>query len=463
MTGTTTPRIGVLGLLLDAYRPLFPGIQEQQESYLRDVLANLSDVAEFHFPGAATTREEVEAVVHRFNADGLDAVVIVMLSYAPGQHVVRAMLENRLPVALVLIQPEERTRPDIDERALTVNQGIHGSQDVANSLLRAGIPLEVYAGSRTDGRLRRFLQDFGAAAATTRAARHLRLGAIGALTGMGDIIVDEMALFRNIGPQVSHDAVGEVFHRCEAVSEEAVRERVARDRELFDIDPRLPAEDHAYAVRLYLGLRAYLDDHGYAGFTAHYEDFGADGRFRQLPLLAASHLLADGYGYAAEGDVMAAALVTIMGRLVGEANFTEMYMFDLERDAILFCHAGEGNWATAGDRPRIIDRVLTEGGLGNPPTPLFTPRSGRATIASLVHLGEDRFRLVSASGEVLAPVPLPNCDMPSFFFRPDAGAAGLAAGWLRAGGAHHQAVVLGEHDARIATWCRLNRIEQLQL
>lgn len=462
MTGER-PRIGVLGLLLEAYRPLFPGIQEQQEEYLRGVLADLGDVAEFSFPGAATSRPQIEETVSRFNADGLDGIIIVMLSYAPGQHVVRAMLENNLPLALVLIQPEERTRDDIDERALTVNQGIHGSQDVANSLLRAGVRLEVYAGSRTDGRLRAFLADFAAAAGTTHAARRMRLGAIGALTGMGDIIVDEMALFRAIGPQVSHDAVGEIFRRCEAVSPAAIRARVAEDRARFDVDTALPSEDHEYAVRLYLGLRDYLDDNGYAGFTAHYEDFGADGRFRQLPLLAASHLLADGYGYAAEGDVMAASLVTILARLVGEANFSEMYMFDLERDAILFCHAGEGNWATAAGRPRIIDRVLTEGGLGNPPTPIFSPRPGPATIASLVHLGEDRFRLVTASGRILDPVPLPHCDMPSFFLQPDAGAANLAAEWLRAGGAHHQAVVLGDHTARIALWCRLNGVEQVVL
>lgn len=457
------PKIGVLGLLLEAYRPLFPGIQEQQEEYLRDVLAGFATVAEFDFPGAATSREQIEATVRRFNADGLDGIVIVMLSYAPGQHVIHALRENHLPLALLLIQPEEHVRRDVNERDLTVNQGIHGSQDVANSLVRSGVRFEVYAGSRTDGRLARFLEDFGAAAATTRTARRMRLGAIGALTGMGDIIVDELALFRTLGPQVCHDAVGQVFRHCQAVSETSVQARMAQDREHFELDPQLGPQAHGYAVRLYLGIKAWLDTNGYAGYTAHYEDFGDDGRFHQLPLLAASHLMSDGYGYAAEGDVIAAALVTILGRLIGEVNFTEMYMFDLERDAILFAHAGEGNWATAAGRPRLIDRVLTEGGLGNPPTPIFTPRPGRATIASLVHLGEERFRLVTASGELLEQVELPYCEMPSFFLRPDSGAERLAADWLRAAGAHHQALVLGDHDQRIALWCRINGIELIRL
>lgn len=463
MNASRRPSIGVLGLLLDAYKPLFPGIQEEQEAYLRSVLDEFADVADFTFPGAATTRDEIEAVMAGFGAGGADGVLIVMLSYAPGQHVVRAAAESPLPLALALIQPEETVRPDVVERDLTVNQGIHGAQDVANTLLRSGVALEVYAGSSYDGRLRDFLGDFAHAARTVVAARSMRLGAIGALTGMGDILLDELSLFRHLGPQVVRHGVGEVQRRMHEIDESAIAAVVERDRERFDVDPALPGPDHAYAVRLYLAIRSWLDDNGLSGYTAHYEDFGSDGRFRQLPLLAASHLMADGYGYAAEGDVMAATLVTLVAELTGETNFTEMYMFDLERDAILFCHAGEGNWATSGDRPRLIDRVLTEGGLGNPPTPIFSPRPGEATIASLVQLGGDRYRLVTAHGRILDRVELPGCEMPSFFFRPDSGAAELAAAWMRAGGAHHQAVLLGDHDARLDMWCRLAGIERVAL
>lgn len=457
------PRLGVLGLLLDAYRPLFPGIQAEQEAFLRSVLDEHISSAEFDFPGAAIDRSTVESTMAGFAAKQLDGVVIVMLSYAPGQHVVRAALDAGLPLALVLIQPDESVGPDVGERDLTVNQGIHGAQDVANTLRRTGVPLQLYAGSRTDGRLARFLADFGAACATTAVAHRLRIGAVGALTGMGDIITDEMALFRHIGPQIVRQPVGEIHRRVTDVPADAVAERVEYDQRHFDIDEALAPDAHAYAVRLYLGIRRWLEDNDFAGYTAHYEDFGSDGRFEQLPLLAASHLLADGYGYAAEGDVLAATLVTVFTRLFGEANFSEMYMMDLQRDAILFAHAGEGNWRTAAATPRIIHRVLTEGGLGDPPTPIFTPRSGTATVASLVHLTGDRYRLVAAHGSILEKVELPGCDMPSFFFRPDRGAASLAEDWMRAAGAHHQAVVLGDVDARLAMWCELNDVELVRL
>lgn len=457
------PRIGVLGLLLDAYKPLFPGIQEEQEEFVHRLLAEHVGIADFVFPGAAIDRPSIEHIVAGFHSDGVDGILILMLSYAPGQHVLRAALDSPLPFALALVQPDETVRTDVDERGLTVNQGIHGAQDVVNTLLRGGVRPALFAGRRSDGALAAFLADFAAACAATADAHRMRIGAVGALTGMGDIVTDEMVLLRRLGPQVVHQPVGEIQRRVAAVDEDAVRARVADDRERFDIDPALSDDAHAYAVRLYLGIARWLEDNDFAGYTAHYEDFGADGRFRQLPLLAASHLMADGYGYAAEGDVQAATLVTVFQRLFSVAGFTEMYMLDHERDAVLCAHAGEANWRLAEGRPRIIHRVLTEGGLGDPPTAVFAPRAERAVLASLVHVGGDAYRLVSASGRILEQVALPGCDMPYFFFQPDSGAARMARDWMSAGGAHHQALALGDTGARLELWCSMNGVEHVRV
>lgn len=42
---------------------------------------------------------------------------------------------------------------------------------------------------------------------------------------------------------------------------------MALDRERFDVDPRMPPERHAESVRMYLGIRAWLEAGGYAGYT----------------------------------------------------------------------------------------------------------------------------------------------------------------------------------------------------
>ena len=459
------PRLGVLALMLAAYEPLFPGITEAQRRYLTGVLDGLSATADFVFPKIALCREYMEELTAQYNRDDLDGIVIFLLSYAQGQYLVRALQRNRLPLALALIQPDETAGADFEEWELTVNQGIHGSQDCANALMRAGIPCAFYAGSRHDEGLGRFLADFGAAARTVQAMRSMRIGVIGKLSGMGDVVTDDMAVYRKLGPEFVYDSIGTVTRCCEQVTNEQVAARVAFDRTVFDIDPKLPPERHAYAVRLYLGLRRYLEENGYAGYTAHFEEFGADGRYTQLPLLAASHLLADGYGYAAEGDASCAMLVAAMRQLCGMANFSEMYMMDLKRGAILLCHAGEGNWAMArrDRRPFLMDRVFNEGGLSNPPTPIFTPEPGRAAVMSLAHIGGERFRLVLAQGEMLDECGLKKCDMPYMFFRPDAGVEASVQRWLELGATHHEAIVAGEQAARIRLFCRLAGIELAEI
>ena len=459
------PRIGVLALMLEAYEPIFPGIIAQQTAYVREVLAGLSSAAEFAFDALALNRADIERLSAQYNRDGLDGILILLCSYSQGQYLVRAMQENRLPLALALIQPDETVGDDFEELELTVNQGIHGSQDNANCLLRAGIPCVYYAGSRLDGALAAFVADFGAAARAVRRMRTMRIGIIGKLAGMGDVITDDMAFFRKLGPEFLYDSIGTVTRCVEAVSDAAVAERVALEREVFAIDPKMPPERHAYAVKLYLGLKKYVEDNGYAGYTAHFEEFGADGRYTQLPLLAASNLLADGYGYAAEGDASCAAMVAAMHTLCGMANFSEMYMMDLKRDAILLCHAGEGNWKTCRKdrKPFLMDRVFNEGGLSNPPTPIFAPDAGRASLMSIVHLGGERFRLVCAHGTLPEQPTLNKIDMPYLFFQPDSGAATLAKRWLESGGTHHETVVYGEQRARIRLFATLLGIEYTEV
>ena len=134
------PRLGVLALMLAAYEPLFPGITEAQRRYLTGVLDGLSATADFVFPKIALCREDMEELTAQYNRDDLDGIVIFLLSYAQGQYLVRALQRNRLPLALALIQPDETAGADFEEWELTVNQGIHGSQDCANALMRAGIP-----------------------------------------------------------------------------------------------------------------------------------------------------------------------------------------------------------------------------------------------------------------------------------------------------------------------------------
>lgn len=454
-------RIGILALMLEGYEPLFPGIIERQRLYVEEILETLKDVIEPDFPGVAYSREKMEEYTERYNRDHLDGIMIFLCSYAQGQYIIHAMQKNTLPLALALVQPEETVRDDFEEIDLTVNQGIHGSQDNANCLMRAGIPCAFFAGSRLNGELKKFVSDFAAAARTRTAMRDMKIGLVGRLQGMGDVVGDDMTIFRKLGPEIVYDSIGTVFRYCSQVGGDEIRERMELEREWFDIDETLPETVHADAVRTYLGLKRYLQDRGYAGYSVHFEEFGEDGRFARLPLLAASSLMADGYGYGAEGDATAAMLMAAMICLCGQANFSEMYMMDLKRDAVLMCHQGEGNWATARKdrKPYLKNRVLSEGGLDDPPTLLFTPEPGEGAIMSLVQVKGDQFRLVYAPGSIMDECGMKYNDMPYLFFRPESGVRSCITSWLENGGSHHEIVLQGNYEDRIRLWCRMTGIE----
>jgi L-arabinose isomerase len=227
------------------------------------------------------------------------------------------------------------------------------------------------------------------------------------------------------------------------------------------VAPDLPRERHAYAARLELAIRGMLEEQGYRGFSFHFDSIGGDGRFEQLPLLAASDLMADGYGYAAEGDTNTASLMCAAQALIGDAHFSEMYAMDWDLDSVLISHMGEGNWRLARpDRPvRLIDRELGIGGLDNPPTPVFSAQPGPATTAALVPIEGEYWRLLVGRGEVLDTPELPKVEMHYFHFRPHLGMEQFMDQWLRSGGPHHFVLNLGEHADR---WRRLAELMELE-
>lgn len=466
MKNMCKPKIGLLGLITDGYEDVFPGILKRQEDYARELQKTLNPVADIVFHGAAVNPPSIERIVCEYNYAGLDGILIVLLAYSQGAWLVRAMKENRLPVAVAVVQPDQEVLSDWGELELTVNQGIHGAQDNCNVLHRLNIKYQVFAGNRNEQRFLDFVEVFGKAAQAASALRRMRTAVFSRMQGMGDVLTDDLAFFSKVGPEFCHDTIGSVYSQMIAVSEKEVAEQIEADYERFEVDPKLTPESHSEAVRIYLGFRRYLKMHGYDAFTAHFDQFKSDGRFRQLPLYAASRLLAEGYGYAAEGDSVCASMVAAahhLGRF--DANFTEMYMLDFAKQAIIFCHAGESNWAThcEGIKPRLVDRFLGEGGLENPPTILFPMKTGPATISSLVSMGGHRFRLITALGVILPQADLKRCEMPYFFWRPDSSMETCVEGWLNAGGTHHEVINLGDLRARWKILCGILDIEYVEL
>ena len=460
------PRIGILGIMQDLYDDMIPGIAQRQAGYAAELAAALADVGEFVPSEPIKYREDAEREMARFEAAGLDGVLVVMLTYGPAMRVARLLSESRLPICLANIQPEPNVTPQWDMADMTYNQGVHGAQDTANAMVRAGRRFAVLT---DDWRSEEFRADVGRwarAAAAITAWKKLKVAIFGyAMNDMGDIRVDESALVRSLGPEILAVAPGDLIRGMEAVTDAQAGEVIAFEDERFEIDPRLSAGERADHARMQVAIEQILESRGFGAYTAHFDAIGEDGRFARLPLAAASSLMAKGYGYAAEGDVLTACIVSAGHVLIGDAHFTEMYAMDFPSDSVLMSHMGEGNWKIARrDRPvKLIKRPLGIGRLEDPPTFLFQYQPGPATLATLVSLEGERFRLVVAEGENLDSQELPALEMPYGQFRPATGVRGCLNGWLRAGGPHHEVMNLGHHAASWRVFCDLAGIEFVQV
>ena len=145
-TGVELPRIGVLGVMQHLYDAMLPGITERQAAYAGELASALGDVASVVVSSPVKDRDDVERAMRELEGEGLDGLLVVMLTYGPAMNIARALAETRLPVCVVNTQPVGEVSSSWDMADLTYNQGIHGAQDTANALVRASRPFNVISG-----------------------------------------------------------------------------------------------------------------------------------------------------------------------------------------------------------------------------------------------------------------------------------------------------------------------------
>jgi L-arabinose isomerase len=194
------------------------------------------------------------------------------------------------------------------------------------------------------------------------------------------------------------------------------------------------------AARIELGLRAFLTGGGFSGFTDTFEDLHGLG---QLPGIAAQRLMADGFGFGAEGDWKTCALVRAMkvmaSGLKGGTSFMEdyTYHFDAKRSLVLGAHMLEICPSIAQGKPSLEVHPLGIGGKADPVRLVFDTPAGPGLNASMLDMG-NRFRMLVNEVEVVTtPKPLPKLPVARAIWAPQPNLEIAAAAWIYAGGAHH--------------------------
>jgi L-arabinose isomerase len=360
----------------------------------------------------------------------------------------------------------------IDFDFMNLNQAAHGDREFGYILARLQVPQTIVVGHVSDPAVTARVGTWTRAAAGFAAARSLRLARFG--DNMRFVAVtegDKTEAEHVFGVSVNTWGVNDLAAAVDAASPSDVDALVAEYLESYDVVPSLrPGGDRHQSLRdgaaIEVGLRSFLSDGGFGAFTTTFEDLGG---LRQLPGLAVQRLMAEGYGFGAEGDWKTAILVrvaNVMGAgLPGGASLMEDYTYDLTpgSELILGAHMLEVSPSLSLERPSLEIHPLAIGNRDDPVRLVFTASPGPAVVVALSDM-RDRFRLVGNAVEVVAPAePLPHLPVGRAVWKPLPDFTTSATAWLSAGAAHHTVMSTAVGLDAFADFAKMARTEFLAI
>jgi L-arabinose isomerase len=333
----------------------------------------------------------------------------------------------------------------IDMDFMNLNQSAHGDREFGFIGARMRLKRKVVVGHWKDTEVHSEIGAWMRAACAWHDAQHLKVARFG--DNMRNVAVTEGNKVNaqiDLGYTVNGYGVGDLAQYIQRATEEEVKNLTADYDDAYAVaEPLRKGGDKRQslleAARIEIGLRHFLEETGSHAFTDTFEDLHG---LTQLPGIAVQRLMADGYGFGAEGDWKTGALVRavkVMSHgLRGGASFMEDYTYHLQDGAqVLGAHMLEVCPSITTEKPSAEIHPLSIGGKADPVRLVFTAASGKAVNASVVDMG-NRFRLIVNQVNVIQPRhPLPNLPVARAVWVPEPNLKIAATAWIHAGGAHH--------------------------
>lgn len=388
-------------------------------------------------------------------------VITWMHTFSPAKMWIAGLTRLNKPLAHLHTQyNRELPWGDIDMDFMNLNQSAHGDREFGFICARLRLNRKIVVGHWQDPAVVEELSGWTRAALAMAESQRLKIARLGGMN-MREVAVtggDRVEAQIQLGWSINGYGVGDLAARMAEVADAEV-DRLVKEYEAVYVQAaslKKGGEKHESvrdAARQEIGLRAFLEEGEFGAFTTTFEDLHG---LKQLPGLACQRLMADGYGFAAEGDWKTAALVRLAKVMTagreGGASFMEDYTYHLVQgeERVLGAHMLEICPSIADGKPSLEAHALGIGGKADPARLVFDSRPGPAVNTTLVDMG-GRMRMIVAELDVVKPdhsMPKLPTARALWLLRPDF-KRGCQA-WIEAGGAHHaafcQAVTAGEWE-----------------
>lgn len=333
---------------------------------------------------------------------------------------------------------------EIDMDFMNLNQAAHGDREFGFMVSRLRKNRKVVVGHWQDEEVLEKVASWCRVAAAWHDSQGAKIARFG--DNMREVAVtegDKVEAEVRFGYSVNGYGIGDLVAYVNEVSDEAIDRLIKEYKEEYNIVPELLEGGSKHdslreGARIELGLRAFLEEGNFKGFTTNFETLHG---MKQLPGLAVQRLMADGYGFGAEGDWKTAALLRAMKVMAGgkATSFMEFYTYHLEpgNRKTLGAHMLEVCPSIAEGKPSLEIHPLSIGNKEDPVRLVFDAAPGKAINASIVDMG-NRFRLIVNEIEVVRPdEALPKLPVARAVWKPLPDFQTAIAAWILAGGAHH--------------------------
>src|SRR5215467_16315889 len=448
-----------------------------QELYGEQTLRQVADqsraiAATLAGAGVVTRPEDIRRTMLAASQD--DAVIGViawMHTFSPAKMWIGGL--NALSKPLLHLHTQANVKlpwSEIDFDFMNLNQAAHGDREFGYIQTRLATRRKTVVGHVSDPSVVAEVATWTRAAAGWAATRALKLARFG--DNMRFVAVtegDKTEAEAVFGVQVNTWGVNDLVKAVDEATDAEIGALVEEYEDSYDVVPELRSGGERHSslrdgAAIEIGLRSFLDAGGFGAFTTNFEDLGG---LKQLPGLAVQRLMADGYGFGAEGDWKTAVLVRaakVMGAgLPGGASLMEDYTYDLTpgRERILGAHMLEVCPSLTSAKPRLEIHPLSIGGREDPVRLVFTADPGPGVVVALSDM-RDRFRLVANVVTVIPPAePLPRLPVGRAVWRPEPDFQTSATSWLQAGAAHHTCMSTAVGIEAFADYARMARTELL--
>ena len=420
-------------------------------------------------PVLKSSAEITEFAIAANSAANCIGIIAWMHTFSPAKMWIEGLQILRKPLADLHTQFNRDIPWDsIDMDFMNLNQTAHGGREFGHIGARLRLPRKAVVGHWQDSEVHERLAAWARAARGWHVSRNLKVARIG--DNMRHVAVtegDKVSAQIRFGWEVNTFGIGDLVAKIQAVPAEKIDALCAEYAANYAVAPELLQgaarhESLRDSAAIELGLRVLLEAGGFTAFTTTFEDL--HGR-KQLPGLAVQRLMADGYGFAGEGDWKTAALTRIMKvmahGLPGGTTFMEDYTYHLDpaNPLVLGAHMLEICPSISSEKPKIEIHPLGIGGKDDPCRMVFDCPAGRAVNASIIDLG-NRFRFLVNEVECVAPAQtLPKLPVARVLWKPQPDLKTATAAWIYAGGAHHTTLSYALTTEHLEDLAEMARIE----